>query len=231
MYVQAQEKLGSFAKSVYSMIFSWLVDKINLTIAVQEKLRWGKHYVCRHVYIIPFTYIFNCMYELIGFIGVLDIYGFENFENMNSFEQLLINYANEKLQNHFNKHIFQLEQVEYETEGIDWSYIQFQDNQSCVELIDGKPSAKSGIFQTLDDMNLSSGRNDVNSAFLAQLNQTWSISGNKHPNYLTPRFNSDQRFGVLHYAGGVFYEIENFVEKNRDSTNSDMKDLMVRMYV
>ena len=158
----------------------------------------------------------------VGFIGVLDIYGFENFENDNGFEQLLINYANEKLQNHFNKHIFLIEQMEYNNEGIDWSYISFNDNQPCVDLIDGKPSGKSGIFQTLDD-SFVSGRGDVNANFLFQINVAWS--GN-HPNFLSPRFNSDKRFGILHYAGEVYYEIAGFSEKNRDSTNYGMKELM-----
>lgn len=206
------------------MVFNWLVDKINVTIAPPSISSWGKkfHFKC----ILLFLKLFNCIYS--GFIGVLDIYGFENFDNLNSFEQLLINYANEKLQNHFNKHIFQLEQVEYESEGIDWSYINFQDNSPCVELIDGKPSGKSGIFQTLDDC-VSSGRsnNEINASFLAQLNTTLSGSNtNKHSNFLSPRFNSDQRFGVLHYAGEVYYEIQGFVEKNKDSTNIDMKELM-----
>ena len=127
------------------------------------------------------------------------------------------------MQNHFNKHIFLIEQVEYNNEGIDWSYIHFNDNQPCVDLIDGKPSGKSGIFQTLDD-SFVSGRGDVNANFLAQINVAWS--GGNHPNFLSPRFNSDKRFCVLHYAGEVFYEIEGFSEKNRDSLNYDMKELM-----
>jgi len=183
------------------MVFYWLFDKINATIAAPEASCWG-------------------------IIGVLDIYGFENFDSMNGFEQLLINYANEKLQNHFNKHIFQIEQAEYEAEAIDWSYITFNDNQACVDLIDSKLNMRSGIFQTLDD-SVASGRLDVNANFLAQLNQTWG-SKERHANYVAPRFNSDQRFGILHYAGEVFYEIESFAEKNRDSTNIDMKELMAK---
>jgi myosin heavy subunit len=172
---------------------------------------------------------------LLGFIGLLDIYGFENFDSMNSFEQLLINYANEKMQNHFNKHIFQIEQQEYENESIDWSYIQFYDNSSCLDLIDGKPFNKSGILQTLDDSS-ASGRQDANSSFLAAINMSWSGNNslvtnsnvNKHPNFVSPRFNSDCRFGISHYAGEVFYEIIGFVEKNREATNNDMKDLMTK---
>jgi myosin-7 len=200
IYSQVIEKRDSFAKTIYFMIFNWLVDKINATISASNGVSWG-------------------------FIGVLDIYGFENFDQ-NGFEQLLINYANEKLQNHFNKHIFQIEQMEYDNENIDWKYIKFNDNQDCVDLIDSKPNGKTGIFQTLDDI-ISSGRNDVNISFLTQLNQSWSEKS-RHPNYSTPRFNKDQIFGVMHYAGEVFYNVHNFSETNRDSTNVDMKELMAR---
>jgi signal-transduction protein with cAMP-binding, CBS, and nucleotidyltransferase domain len=140
---------------------------------------------------------------------------------------LLINYANEKLQNHFNKHIFEIEQAQYEAEHIDWSYITFNDNQQCVDLLDGKPNGKTGIFQTLDDLT-TSGRQDVNSNFLVQLNQTWSTASNRHPYFITPRFNSDQLFGIKHFAGDVFYTVHGFTEKNRDSTSADMKDLLSR---
>eukprot|EP00946_MAST-07B_sp_MAST-7B-sp1_P003569 g3569.t1 len=85
-----------------------------------------------------------------GFIGVLDIYGFEVFEK-NSFEQLCINYANENLQRHFNKHMIEVEQRVYEEEGIDWTRIAFNDNQGCLDLIDGKPGGKPGVFAALDD--------------------------------------------------------------------------------
>jgi myosin heavy subunit len=204
-HLQAIEKRDSLSRCIYSMLFSWLVDKINSNISAKDDSSWG-------------------------YIGVLDIYGFENFHS-NGFEQLLINYANEKLQNHFNKHIFQIEQAEYESESIDWSYVTFYDNQQCVDLVDGKPNGKSGVFQTLDDAS-ASGRLDVNSSFLAQLNQTWSGSAGslttKHPNYVAPRFNSDSIFGVLHYAGEVQYNIASFAEKNRDSTNNDMRDLLAK---
>jgi len=166
---------------------------------------------------------------MIGYIGLLDIYGFENFLDANSFEQLLINYANEKLQNYFNKHIFQIEQAEYDAESIDWSYIEFRDNQACLDLIDAKPMGKTGIFQTLDDCISSNGRSDPNVAFLSALNQLWSGSqSTRHPNFLTARFNSHRKFGIFHYAGEVYYEIEGFSEKNSEATNLDMKDLMMK---
>jgi myosin heavy subunit len=131
----------------------------------------------------------------------------------------------------FHPSLIQIEQAEYEAENIDWSYVTFYDNQQCVDLVDGKPNGKSGVFQTLDDAS-ASGRLDVNSSFLAQLNQTWSGSAGslttKHPNYVFPRFNSDSIFGVIHYAGEVQYNIASFAEKNKDSTNNDMRDLLAK---
>ena len=184
---QAIEKRDSLSKSIFSFLFMWLIDKINEIICCKSDIPSGH-------------------------IGVLDIYGFENFENSNGFEQLLINYANEKLQNHFNRHIFLIEQVEYEEEGIDWSYITFNDNKPCVDMIEGKPDGKSGIFQTLDDA-ITTVRGDPNATFISQLNLTWGTGDYRH--FLCPRFSSDQRFGILHYAGEVFYDIACFSEKNR----------------
>ena len=68
-----------------------------------------------------------------NFIGILDIYGFESFK-VNSFEQFCINYANEKLQQQFNQHMFKVEQEEYSKEGINWAYIEFSDNRVCPRL-------------------------------------------------------------------------------------------------
>ena len=87
-FAQSNDRRDSLAKSVYSLLFHWLFDTINATISAPTDAVWG-------------------------IIGVLDIYGFENFSDVNSFEQLLINYANEKLQNHFNQHVFLMEQQEY----------------------------------------------------------------------------------------------------------------------
>ena len=79
-------------------------------------------------------------------------------------------------------------------------------------MIEGKPNGKSGIFQTLDDA-LASSRGDINSAFIAQLNLNWGVG--IHSNFKSPRFNSDKRFGIVHYAGEVYYEVSGFAEKNR----------------
>uniref|UniRef100_A0A0D9XJC5 Myosin motor domain-containing protein n=1 Tax=Leersia perrieri TaxID=77586 RepID=A0A0D9XJC5_9ORYZ len=111
----------ALAKTVYAQLFDWLVDNINKSIGQDM--------------------------ESSAQIGVLDIYGFECFK-YNSFEQLCINFANEKLQQHFNKHVFKMEQEEYKTEEINWSYIEFVDNQDILDLIEKKPI---GIVSLLDE--------------------------------------------------------------------------------
>ena len=147
--VQAFEKRDSLVKSIYSSLFDWLVYRLNITIA-EGKKSWG-------------------------FIGLLDIFGFEMFET-NSFEQLCINYANEKLQRIFNIHIFEAEQSLYRQEKITWSEIQFNDNSACVELIDGKPEGKPGIFSSLDDVWRLKGE-EANIKFVLSLNTCFGASG------------------------------------------------------
>ncbi|KAJ7949059.1 Myosin [Quillaja saponaria] len=111
----------ALAKTVYSRLFDWIVDKINSSIGQDQNAA--------------------CL------IGVLDIYGFESFK-INSFEQLCINFTNEKLQQHFNQHVFKMEQEEYTKEEIDWSYVEFVDNQDVLDLIEKKPG---GIIALLDE--------------------------------------------------------------------------------
>ncbi len=111
---EAVSSRDALAKALYARLFDWLVDKINASIGQDSG-------AC-------------------GFIGVLDIYGFESFK-VNSFEQFCINLANEKLQQHFNQHVFKMEQEEYEREAIDWSYIEFIDNADVLELIESRAPA------------------------------------------------------------------------------------------
>ncbi|VAH77128.1 unnamed protein product [Triticum turgidum subsp. durum] len=99
----------ALAKTIYSRLFDWIVEKINVSIGQDPNSK--------------------------QLIGVLDIYGFESFK-INSFEQLCINYTNEKLQQHFNQHVFKMEQEEYTREEINWSYIEFVDNQDVLDLIE-----------------------------------------------------------------------------------------------
>jgi myosin-5 len=120
---QANVVKDSVAKYIYSNLFDWLVGIINDSLSAPDKS------------------------AIKNFIGVLDIYGFEHFKK-NSFEQFCINYANEKLQQQFNQHVFKLEQEEYIREKINWTFIEFSDNQKCIEMIEGK----LGILAMLDEV-------------------------------------------------------------------------------
>lgn len=174
----------SVAKFVYSSLFDWLVEKINCALATEEVLN-----------------------RVSSFIGVLDIYGFEHFEK-NSFEQFCINYANEKLQQEFNAHVFKLEQEEYVKEEIDWTFIDFSDNQPCIDLIEGK----LGILSLLDEESrLPMGTDEY---FVGKLHDKYTKE--KHNFFKTP-LTSKSKFTVCHYAVDVTYESEGFIDKNRDT--------------
>lgn len=181
---QAVVVRDSVAKYIYSSLFDWLVDIINQSLATDSVLSRVK-----------------------SFIGVLDIYGFEHFAK-NSFEQFCINYANEKLQQEFNQHVFKLEQEEYLKEQIDWTFIDFSDNQPCIDLIEGK----MGVLSLLDEESrLPMGSDEQ---FVTKLHH--NFASDKHKFYKKPRFGKSA-FTVCHYAVDVTYESEGFIEKNRDT--------------
>ncbi|EED91560.1 predicted protein, partial [Thalassiosira pseudonana CCMP1335] len=208
---QASDKRDAFAKLVYSNLFLWMVNRINATLASEDAMSANDS-----VEFSPPPLAYKAPIST-GFIGVLDIYGFENFES-NGFEQLLINYANEKLQRHFNRHIFEVEQNLYSSEGVDWSYITFNDNRPCLELIEGG-AGNVGILSTLEDcggMGTATER-DVN--FLAQIHQKFG------GNFITPKFGKDRDFVVVHYAGEVRYTVTGFVEKNVETLSNELKDM------
>jgi len=214
--VQARDKRDALAKLCYSSLFQWLVDRINDTISVEQQQLSSFD-----------LHQFPKESAVRGFIGVLDIYGFENFES-NGFEQLLINYANEAMQRHFNKHLFEVEQEIYSNEGVDWAYINFNDNRPCLELLEGGGSTVVGILSTLDDAwggSLgSSSEKDVK--FVSQLHQTFGGTPKpKHPYFVTPKFGNDRQFGIIHYAGEVRYTANGFVEKNVESLSNELKEL------
>ena len=181
---QAVVVRDSVAKFIYSSLFDWLVEVINKSLAAEEVLN-----------------------RVHSFIGVLDIYGFEHFAK-NSFEQFCINYANEKLQQEFNQHVFKLEQEEYLREQIDWTFIDFADNQPCIDLIEGK----LGILSLLDEESrLPMGSDEQ---FVTKLHHQYG--NDKHKFYKKPRFGKSS-FTICHYALDVTYESEGFIEKNRDT--------------
>ncbi|KAF9212572.1 Myosin type-2 heavy chain 1 [Podila verticillata] len=184
----------SVAKYIYSSLFDWLVNNINASLSSEAVAS-----------------------QIHSFIGVLDIYGFEHFKK-NSFEQFCINYANEKLQQEFNQHVFKLEQEEYIREKIDWKFIEFSDNQPCIEMIEGK----LGVLSLLDEESrLPSGSDQgwCNKLFT-------QLGTEKHKKWFTkPRF-SNSAFTISHYAHDVTYECEGFLEKNKDTLPDELLNLI-----
>ncbi len=220
---QAYDKRDALSKMIYSSLFLWLVHRINQTISSEPGgLKSASSYDsnANELYSPRASAAASFDFE-VGSIGVLDIYGFEQFD-VNGFEQLLINYANEKLQRHFNRHLFEVEQDMYASEGVDWTYITFNDNRPCLELIEGGGGCV-GILSTLDDAwggMGSTSEKDVK--FVSHLHQLFGgiqetstmkkkkkKSGatgekdNQHPNYIQPKFGNDRQFIVVHYAGEV----------------------------
>ncbi|XP_059291538.1 myosin-11-like, partial [Lycium ferocissimum] len=165
------------AKTIYSRLFDWLVDKINNSIGQDANSK--------------------------SLIGVLDIYGFESFKT-NSFEQFCINFTNEKLQQHFNQHVFKMEQEEYTREEIDWSYIEFVDNQDVLDLIEKKPG---GIIALLDEACMFP--KSTHETFSQKLYQTFKA----HKRFIKPKL-SRTDFTIAHYAGEVKTASELAVQSN-----------------
>ncbi|XP_059488252.1 unconventional myosin-XV isoform X3 [Neocloeon triangulifer] len=149
-------------------------------------------------------------------ISILDIFGFEDFKE-NSFEQLCINYANENLQFYFNKHIFKLEQQEYAKEKIEWQTITYTDNLPVIHLVAKKPV---GILHLLDDESNFPKATDI--SFLEKCHYNHALN----ELYSRPRMSS-MEFGVRHYAGQVWYNVEGFLDKNRDTLRQDVVDLLI----
>lgn len=152
-------------------------------------------------------------------VGVLDIFGFECHQSGNSFEQLCINYANENLQQFFVKHIFKLEQDEYTNEGINWENIKFVDNQDVLDMIGLK---QMNIMALINEETIFPKGSD--STLVAKLHAT---HGNRSI-YIKPKYEHSITFGIQHYAGGVFYDPNGFLEKNRDSFNLNLKELVMQ---
>ncbi|KAB1993955.1 hypothetical protein ES319_D13G067500v1 [Gossypium barbadense] len=185
---QAVETRDALAKSIYAGLFEWLVEQINKSLAVGKRLT-GRS------------------------ISILDIYGFESFDR-NSFEQFCINYANERLQQHFNRHLFKLEQEEYIQDGIDWAKVDFDDNQDCLHLFEKKPL---GLLSLLNEE--STFPNGTDYTFANKLKQHL----NSNPCFKGER---EKAFTVSHFAGEVTYDTTGFLEKNRDLLHLDSIQLL-----
>ncbi|KAM4702387.1 unconventional myosin-XIX isoform 2-T2 [Discoglossus pictus] len=180
------------AKTIYAKLFDWLVTVVNESICA-EPFKWS------------------------NFIGLLDVYGFESFPE-NNLEQLCINYANEKLQQHFVTHYLKAQQDEYAAEGLKWSFISYQDNQSCVDLIEGSPVS---IFSLLNEecrLNRTSDANQLQSRLEKALSHNQCIGRDK--------FSQKPNFIVSHYAGNVRYQTEDMAEKNKDPVPPELLQLL-----
>ncbi|KAI8611721.1 P-loop containing nucleoside triphosphate hydrolase protein [Chytriomyces sp. MP71] len=182
----------SVAKVIYTHLFDWLVCIINKNLLRESEASSP-------------------------FIGVLDIYGFEHFTT-NSFEQFCINYANEKLQQEFNAHVFRIEQEGYISEGLEWTMIDFNDNKPCIELIEGK----SGILSLLDEETRLQNGSDVN--LVTKLHTYFVNPSQKF--YAKPRFGTTD-FMVKHYAVDVTYTSTGFIEKNKDTMSDELRDVLL----
>ncbi|XP_076613933.1 unconventional myosin-Vb isoform X2 [Chaetodon auriga] len=185
---QATNARDALAKHIYAHLFDWIVEHINRALHTSSK---------QH-----------------SFIGVLDIYGFETFE-VNSFEQFCINYANEKLQQQFNSHVFKLEQEEYMKEQIPWTLIDFYDNQPCIDLIE----ARLGVLDLLDEECKVPKGTDENWA--QKLYKQHSSSAH----FQKPRM-SNTSFIIIHFADEVEYQCEGFLEKNRDTVYEEQINIL-----
>uniref|UniRef100_A0A8C9UH24 Myosin X n=1 Tax=Serinus canaria TaxID=9135 RepID=A0A8C9UH24_SERCA len=184
---QAADSRDSLSMALYSQCFSWLISKINTKIKGKENFKS---------------------------VGILDIFGFENFQ-VNRFEQFNINYANEKLQEYFNKHIFSLEQLEYNREGINWEAIDWMDNAECLDLIE----KKLGLLALVNEESRFPKGTD--NTLLEKLHSQHM----SNPYYVKPRV-TDHQFGIRHYAGEVLYDVRGFLEKNRDTFRDDILNML-----
>ncbi|KAI4456265.1 myosin [Holotrichia oblita] len=194
----------ALAKAIFDRLFTWIVNKINSAIAVDKP---GE----------------RKLYQS-SLIGVLDIYGFEIFDN-NSFEQFCINYCNEKLQQLFIELVLKQEQEEYNREGIEWQHIEYFNNQIICDLVEAQ---HRGVIAILDEACLNVGKVTDEMLLEAMDNK---LKGHHH--YTSRQVKPADKelrhkidFRITHYAGDVVYCINNFLDKNRDTLFQDFKRLL-----
>jgi len=190
---QVAYSVGALSKGLFDRLFKYLVKVCNKTLETGQKR--------------------------VHFIGVLDIAGFEIFE-FNGFEQICINFCNEKLQQFFNHHMFVLEQEEYKREGIDWVFVDFgMDLQACIELFE-KPM---GILSILEEESMFPKATDK--SFAEKLNTNHLGKG---PCFVKPKppkeDQEESHFAIVHYAGTVSYNLTGWLEKNKDPLNDTVID-------
>ncbi|XP_074416120.2 myosin-6 [Maylandia zebra] len=190
---QVYYAIGALAKSVYEKMFNWMVVRINQSLDTKQHRQY--------------------------FIGVLDIAGFEIFD-FNTFEQLCINFTNEKLQQFFNHHMFILEQEEYKKEGIEWEFIDFgMDLQACIDLIE-KPL---GILSILEEECMFPKASDQ--TFKAKLYDNHLGKNKMFEKPRPAKGKAEAHFALVHYAGTVDYNIAGWLVKNKDPLNETVVGL------
>jgi len=191
---QVDYSVGAISKALFDRLFKYLVLKCNDTLDSTGLKR-------------------------AHFIGVLDIAGFEIFD-FNGFEQICINFCNERLQQFFNHHMFVLEQEEYRKEGINWVFMDFgMDLQACIELFE-KPM---GVFSILEEESMFPKATDK--SFTEKLNANHL---GKSQCFIKPKppkaGQKEAHFGIVHYAGTVNYNLSGWLEKNKDPLNDSLVD-------
>ncbi|XP_017838584.1 unconventional myosin-Va isoform X1 [Drosophila busckii] len=202
------------------------IESVNEYVLIPNNIEMAqaaRDALAKHIYAKLFQYIVNVLNKSLNngskqcsFIGVLDIYGFETFE-VNSFEQFCINYANEKLQQQFNQHVFKLEQEEYLKEGITWTMIDFYDNQPCIDLIE----SRLGVLDLLDEeCRMPRGSDD---SWAGKLIEKCA----KFPHFEKPRFGTTSFF-IKHFSDTVEYDVNGFLEKNRDTVSKELTNVLAQ---
>lgn len=251
---RAEYGRDAMLKYIYECLFNWLVGLINLSL----KKPVDQEQLSAIVGTIPKSpsskkSILDPVTQEPQFIGVLDIYGFENFRT-NSFEQFCINYANEVLQQQYNQHVFKLEQEEYIREGIDWTFIEYSDNQPVIDVIESKPI---GILNLLDEecrmpkgtdqswcaklynhllptpgqlkekqMNSAKKNISRNISYQESNQSPLSILNPNESVFRKPKIDYQTTFIISHYAEEVTYDVSTFLEKNRDTIAEEQGNLL-----
>uniref|UniRef100_M4BHR2 Myosin motor domain-containing protein n=1 Tax=Hyaloperonospora arabidopsidis (strain Emoy2) TaxID=559515 RepID=M4BHR2_HYAAE len=188
---QAKKVCDSIMRSLYEKIFDWIVARINKNVTCKKR-------------------------DINNSIGILDIYGFEIFE-VNAFEQLCINYVNEKLQQLFISQTLESEQEGYHREGLSWQNITFFNNQVVCDLIEDPK--QHGIFPLLDEQCAIARLSDL------ELIERYNCEHSKNPHYVASRVRGPN-FGIVHYAGKVEYDVTLFFDANVDTFFNDLQDGM-----
>lgn len=194
---EATYSRDALSKYIYGTLFDWLVSKINQSLPSKDSA---------------------------AFIGILDISGFEIFEN-NSFEQVCINFANEKIQQYFNRQILKQEQEIYLLEGLQWRKVEYKDNQDVIDLVEAK---KNGLLALLDEECIIPKGSDH--SFCAKVHTTHAsnayLEAPKPSSQSKKKLNKDEGFIVKHFAGEVCYTVSGFLDKNNDTLHDDLLQLL-----